>query len=175
MYVFSIANQTNSRVRVRICLERVANILKQEHKRGCPAFCDEDGYILTSSDVEEVMHPILTMLQGEPGLEQSLPRGIDIESFYRCERSFRRGAETTALVSKVNKRTIEFVHRWRSFEKNRGNFLASTCYITTQMGNSLAPYSLISRRPSEISGKKSMDSRSQGQSTTTGSSDREDG
>ena len=168
MYVFSIANQTNSRVRVRICLERVANILKQEHKRGCPAFCDEDGYILTSSDVEEVMHPILTMLQGEPGLEQSLPRGIDIESFYRCERSFRRGAETTALVSKVNKRTIEFVHRWRSFEKNRGNFLASTCYITTQMGNSLAPYSLISRRPSEISGMKSMDSQSQGQSTTTG-------
>ena len=120
MHVFSIANQTNSGVRVLIWLERVANILKQEQKKGCPAFCDEDGFILTSTDVEQVMHPILEMLQGEPGLEQSLPRGIDIETFYRCERFFRRGAETTALVSKVSKTTIEFVHRWRSFETNKG-------------------------------------------------------
>ena len=120
MHVFSIANQTNSGVRVRIWLERVVDILKREKKRGCPAFCDKDGFILTSSDVERVMHPILSMLQGGPGLEQALPRGIDIESFYRCERSFRRGAETTVLVSKVNKTTIEFVHRWRSFEANKG-------------------------------------------------------
>ena len=66
------------------------------------------------------MHPILSMLQGEPGMEQYLPRGIDIETFYRCERSFCRGAETTALLSKVSKTTIELVHCWRSFEANKG-------------------------------------------------------
>ena len=121
MHVFSIANLTASGVRVRTWLERVVNILEHEKKRGCPAFCDEEGYILTSNQVEKIIHPIISMLQGRPGLEQHLPMGIDVETFYRCERSFRRGAETTALVKKVNKTTIEFVHRWRSFEKNKGH------------------------------------------------------
>ena len=120
MHVFSIANCTSSGIRVRIWLERVVTILLKERKKGCPAFCNVEGYILTSGHIEKVMHPILTSLQGGPGLEQYLPRGIDIETFYRCERSFRRGAETTALVNKVNKTTIEFVHRWRSFETNKG-------------------------------------------------------
>ena len=67
------------------------------------------------------MQPIISSLQGESGLEQYLPAGLDGESFYRCERSFRRGAETTALIEKVNKATIEFVHRWRSYERNKGH------------------------------------------------------
>ena len=66
------------------------------------------------------MHPIIIALQGTPGQEQMLPVGIDAETFYRCERSFRREAENTALVRKVRKETIEFVHRWRSFETNKG-------------------------------------------------------
>ena len=120
MHVFSIANCTSLGVRVRAWLERVVVILLKEGKRGCPAFCDAERYILTSGHIEKVMHPILTTLQGGPGLEQYLPKGIDIETFYRCERSFRRGAETTALVNKVNKTTIEFVHRWRSYEQSKG-------------------------------------------------------
>ena len=120
MHVFSIANCTASGIRVRIWLERIVTILVKEKKKGCPAFCDVEGYILTSGHIERVMHPILASLQGGPGLDQYLPRGIDIETFYRCERSFRRGAETTALVNKVNKTTIEFVHRWRSYELSKG-------------------------------------------------------
>ena len=121
MHVFSIANRTASGIRVRVWLERVVIILKREKNIGCPAFCDEDGYILTSAQVEDVIHPIISTLQGGPGLEQHLPTGVDVETFYRCERSFRRGAETTALVNKVNKTTIEFVHRWRSYERNKGH------------------------------------------------------
>jgi hypothetical protein len=120
LHVFSIANQTASGVRVRVWLERVVQILKNENKKETPAFCDEDGFMLLSEDIEEILHPVLTKLQGSTGLEQSLPKGLEVESFYRCARSFRRGAENTALVHKVNKTTIEFVHRWRSFESNRG-------------------------------------------------------
>ena len=100
MYVFSIANHTASGIRVRAWLERIVFILERERKRGCPAFCDEDGYILTSVQVENVIHPIISTLQGGPGLEQHLPNGIDVETFYRCERSFSRGAETTACGTK---------------------------------------------------------------------------
>ena len=121
MHVFAIANCTGSGIRVRTELERVVTILKIENKKGCSAFCDEEGYILTATHIEKVIHPIISSLQGGPGFEQALPSGIDVETFYRCERSFRRGAETTALVNKVSKTTIEFVHRWRSYELNKGS------------------------------------------------------
>ena len=47
MHAFAIANCTGSGVRVRIWLERIVAILLKERKRGCPAFCDVEGYILT--------------------------------------------------------------------------------------------------------------------------------
>ena len=121
MHVFSLANITNSGIRVRIWLERVARILNEEGKRECPAFCDEDGYSLSHDHVEEIIHPIIRSLQGSPHLGQAaLPEGVDVEAFYRCDRSFRRGSATTALVQKVKRESIEFVNRWRSFERNKG-------------------------------------------------------
>ena len=97
-------------------LERVVKILREEGKKDCPAFCDEEGFILTPSQIEEVFHPIIEELQDSEGLSDDLPAGVDIETFYRCARSFRRGAATTALVHKVKRESIEFVNRWR----NRG-------------------------------------------------------
>ena len=120
MHVFSLANTTRTGIRVRVWLERVVRILLSEGKRECPAFCDEDGYILTHQHVEELIHPIIELLQGTTGLDQALPLGVDVETFYRCDRSFRRGSATTALVHKVKRETIEFVNRWRSFERNKG-------------------------------------------------------
>ena len=120
MHVFSLANTTRSGVRVRVWLERVVRILRTEGKKECPAFCDEEGFILSHQQVEEVLHPIIELLQGSAGLEQALPEGVDVATFYRCDRSFRRGSATTALVHKVKRETIEFVNRWRSFERNKG-------------------------------------------------------
>ena len=101
-------------------MERIVGVLLRENKKECPAFCDEEGFILNSRDVEKVMHPIIESLQGSFGLEQSLPKGIDVETFYRCGRSFRLGAANTALVYKVKREAIEFVNRWRSFEHHQG-------------------------------------------------------
>ena len=96
-------------------------ILRKEGKRECPAFCDEDGFILSHDHVEEIMHPIIRSLQGSTYLGQAaLPEGVDVEAFYRCDRFFRRGSATTALVQKVKRESIEFVNSWRSFERNRG-------------------------------------------------------
>ena len=119
-HVLSLANTTHSGIGVRVWLERIIRILIKEKKKECPAFCDEDDFILMSRDIEKVMHPIIESLQGYFGLEQSLPKGIEVEKFYRCDRSFRRGAVNTALVGKVKREAIEFVNRWRSFEQHQG-------------------------------------------------------
>ena len=120
MHVVSAANTTKSGVRVRRWLERVVAILRVEKKRGGPAFCEKEGYILNSQQIAEVMHPFLEELQGSKGMEQMLPKGIDVPTHYRCARSFRRGAANMATVNKVNETTIKFVNRWRSYEKKQG-------------------------------------------------------
>ena len=86
-----------------------------------PAFCDKDGFILSAYQIEKVMHPILDELQGSRGLEQLLPKGIDLAAYYyRCTRSFRRKAANTATVNKISETTIKFVNRWRTYETNQG-------------------------------------------------------
>ena len=89
MHVFSLENTTRTGIRVRVWLERVVRILRTEGENECPAFCDEDGFILTHQQVEKVLHPIIELLQGSAGLEQALPEGVDVEMFYRYDRSFR--------------------------------------------------------------------------------------
>ena len=120
MHVFSLANKTQSGIEVRLWLERVVEVLTKENKRFCPAFCDEEGFMLQSADVEQIMHPLLIELQGRRDLEQHLPPGIDVSKFYKCDRSFRRGAVSTAASNGVPEETRNFVHRWSSFETNRG-------------------------------------------------------
>ena len=120
MHVFSLANRTKSGIRVRVWLERVVRVLLEEGKKECPAFCDEDGYILTPQQVEEVIHPIIEQLQGSDDLGSDLPLDTEVETFYRCARSFRRGSATTAVVHKVRREAVEFVNRWRGYERNKG-------------------------------------------------------
>ena len=120
LHVFAIANSTKSGVKVRTWLERVVKILKEENKTMCPAFCDPKGFMMQSHEVEGVMHPILRELQQTGEVEQYLPPGVEVELFYRCDRSFRRGAATTARNAKIPKETIDFIHRWSNAEKNRG-------------------------------------------------------
>ena len=76
--------------------------------------------MMTSTQVENIIHPIIKSIQGTAGLKQALPAGIEVETFYRCDRSFRRGSSSTALVHRVKREAIEFVNRWRSFEVNHG-------------------------------------------------------
>ena len=36
------------------------------------AFCDEDGFMLLTEDIEEIRHPVLTKLQGSTGLARTI-------------------------------------------------------------------------------------------------------
>ena len=120
MQVFPLANITKSGVKIRWWLEQVVNILRVENLKNCPAFCDEKGYLLSVDSIEDVMHPVLKELQGTRGLEAILPEGISVEEKYKCYRSFRRGAASTAHNEGVPDSTITLVHRWSRFEASEG-------------------------------------------------------
>ena len=120
MHVLCLANITSSGIRIRNWLERVAGILQQEGLTRGPAFCDKEGYMLSATDIESVFHPFLIEMQLEDRYADLLPRGIKVEENYLCYRSFRRGAEVTALNKGLSKTVVEFVHRWSKFEQNKG-------------------------------------------------------
>jgi len=122
MHVFCLASESKSGIKTRKLLERVVGIHELENKEECPAFCDEEGYLLTERFVEdEFLHPILIHLQTSGWEGGSIPKGVDVKTFYRCYRSLRRGADITAANNGVSKTTIDFVHRWDKFENNRGS------------------------------------------------------
>ena len=120
MHVLTLANRTRSGIEIRKYLERVATVLTAEHKRDCPAFCDSEGFMLSESFVESVFHPFLERIQRQDSENQFLLKGVDIRENFRCFRSFRRGAETEALVQKVSETIIRFVMRWRNYERSQG-------------------------------------------------------
>ena len=76
--------------------------------------------MLTSSFIEAIFHPFLVEIQSEGRFPESLPRGLKIEENFLCFRSFRRGAEVTALNQGVEPKVVEFVHRWSKFEQSKG-------------------------------------------------------
>ena len=99
---------------------RVVAQLRAEQLTNCPAFCDTNGYLLSVTDIEEIIHPILEELQGRGDLEGVLPSNMDVQEKFRCYRSFRRGAASTAKNIGIKENTITLVHRWSKFEAREG-------------------------------------------------------
>ena len=120
MHVFPLASVTKTGIRIRLWLERLVALLKREGKTDCPAFCDEEGYQLSMSDIEAVMHPVLKDLQRDRDYKDVIPRGLNVEVEFRLARSLRRGAENQALDNKIPDSTINLVNRWGRYERNRG-------------------------------------------------------
>ena len=120
MHLISLANVSRLGIRYRVWLERVVRILKEEGKQEGPAFCDEEGYMLSSGAIETVFQPFLSEMQEEERFRQWLPQGLDVEDNYKCSRSSRRGSEVSALNQDLKETTINFVHRWSKVERAKG-------------------------------------------------------
>lgn len=120
MHVIPIVNETRSGIKVRLWLERLVVLLRDEERTNGPAFCDEEGYLLQASTLEDIIHPILMEMQTIPKYKDEIPPSLDVTSWYRLARSCRRGAENTALDQGTSPEIVNFVHRWSKFEKNKG-------------------------------------------------------
>ena len=116
MHVFTLAITTQTGVQTRWWLEKVVSVLKKEKKEKTPAFCDEAGFMLSSKDIEAVIHPVLKTMQRSNEFADDIPRDMGVEDAFHCYRSFRRGAANTAIRNVVDEKTINFVHRWSTVE-----------------------------------------------------------
>ena len=118
--IFCLANVSNSGIPNRRWLERLARLLKLEgrHKDAGPAFCDAEGFVLSSSSLNKELHRLLSNLQmSRPDL---IANDVVVTEAYNVYRSFRRGATTRAREAKVPKDIIEINNRWSKVERKSG-------------------------------------------------------
>ena len=118
--IFCLANSSNSGIHNRRWLERLARLLMLEsrHKEAGPAFCDQEGFVVSSNFLNGELHKNLSNLQASrPDL---IPQDIVITKAYNVYRSFRRSATTRAREAKVPKDIIELNNRWSKVERKSG-------------------------------------------------------
>jgi hypothetical protein len=79
-----------------------------------PALCDDNGVVLKSRDMNEILHDLLGEIFVEhPAFFDSDIQSIsDIEDKYSVYRSFRRGSDSLAIAMKVPSEDIKVVNRW---------------------------------------------------------------
>ena len=115
--MFSV-NQTKSGFNVRWWVELLVSTLKLEKKRDGPAICDEEGFVIKSSYMNEEFHKqLLKVQESHPGL---IDPTLIVEDEYNIRRSFRRGSVTTARENGVSKDTVDMINRWSKTEYKGG-------------------------------------------------------
>ena len=118
--IFCLANVSVSGIPNRRWLERLARLLRLEgrHKEAGPAFCDSEGFVLSSSVLNKELHFVLSNLQASrPDL---IANDVVVTEAYNVYRSFRRGSTTRAREAKVPKDIIEINNRWSKVERKSG-------------------------------------------------------
>jgi hypothetical protein len=89
------------------------------HLKG-PALCDEEGIVLTSCDMNELLHSGLLgeLLVEHPTLflADIKKAKSDIKEKYDIYRSFRWGSDSQAMTMKVSEPDIDVVKHWQKKE-----------------------------------------------------------
>lgn len=113
-----LAAETSSGLKVLRWVERLVQVREQEGRVQGPAFCDHFGRIARSSDIESPIMERLQLIQAaQPGV---IPPDVDVFEDFGINRSFRRGATSTARTRGVNDKLVDLINRWRKFENARG-------------------------------------------------------
>ena len=137
--IFCLASRSASGIPIRKWIERLARLLRTEgrHKEAGPAFCDQEGFVISSSTLNKELHQVLSNLQGSrPDL---IARDITVTEAYNVYRSFRRGATTRAREAKVPKDIIDTNNRWSKVERKSGGLpRMSMAELYTEIKQALA-------------------------------------
>ena len=113
-----LAMQTNSGLQVRLWIERLVEVRKQEGRRHGPAFCDRSGEIAEAYEYESALISRLLVVQ-ERSPEIIGPE-VNLTEEFGISRSFRRGSTSTARVRGIDDRQVQLINQWRKFEQARG-------------------------------------------------------
>ncbi len=121
-HVMVMVNQSKSGINFRLWIERLVLVLKKEgYTEGGdagPAFCQRNGSMMFSYQMNAMFHNLLERLKDERS--DLFPKGADVIKLYGIHRSFRRGANSRATEEGVSKETRELINRWSSFEAKKG-------------------------------------------------------
>jgi len=113
-----IVSRTKSGLEVREWLGRLVHCLQTEGNVDGPAFCDTDGWLLMSRDIETVVLEHLRIIQATQ--EDNDLLGLLVEESFGIDRTFRRGATTRQVDQGIDKPSIDLYNRWRNVESRRG-------------------------------------------------------
>jgi hypothetical protein len=83
-----------------------------------PAFCDECGFVLTTSQMNEWFHDELIKVQDAHS--ELIQNEVDVTETYNIYRSLRRGATSRASELNYSETMINLNNRWRSTQTNKG-------------------------------------------------------
>ena len=115
--IFSV-NKTRSGLNVWWWVELLVSMLKSEKKMDGPAICDEEGFVIKSSHMNDEFHKQLLKVQGtHPGL---IDPTLIVEDEYNIRHSLRQGSVTMARENGVSKDTVDMINRWSKTEYKGG-------------------------------------------------------
>ena len=117
-HLLPTASVTGSGLKVRQWMKRLLVTNQLAGRTSGPAFCDDQGIVLRSRDMNAVLHELLGEIFVEhPALFQAdIKTQEDIEDKYSVYRSFRRGSDSLAIAMKVPSEDIQVVNRWAKKE-----------------------------------------------------------
>ena len=104
-------------------LQRLIRIRHEQNLIDGPAICDENGLVLTSSELNERLHEALTRVYSTDLslFLKDIQSSDDIESKYDVFRTFSRGSDLQALSKGVSGVDIDIFNRWAKREKDGGS------------------------------------------------------
>ena len=108
-HLLPAVNETSSGLQVKLWVRRLLAIRYKEGRLSGPAICDQDGKVMTSTQLNSLFHSALTdVFANDPSLFLSDVRSSeDIESLYSVFRSFRRGSDSRPIAKGVSSTDIE--------------------------------------------------------------------
>ena len=113
-HIVPCINVTKSGINVKYVIERAMNVKKDEGHQEGPLISDSKGYLLSSVDLDDMLHEVLTELfeEDKSVFPPSIKNIEEVVTEFRCNRTFRRTSATRALEEEVKGTDIDIVNRW---------------------------------------------------------------
>jgi hypothetical protein len=113
---------TSSGIDIGKWVARLVRVLKAEGRNDCkvpgPAFCDEQGQVLSYGYVNDLFHEEVIKVQEMHS--ELIARDVTVADIYNIYRSLRRGATSRATELNYSETLINLNNRWRTTQSNKG-------------------------------------------------------
>jgi hypothetical protein len=117
-----LVKTTASGIGIGKWVARLVRVLKAEgrndRKRPGPAFCDEQGHVLSYGYVNDLFHEEVIKVQESH--TELIARDVSVADTYNIYRSLRRGATSRATELNYSETLINLNNRWRTTQSNKG-------------------------------------------------------